>query len=272
MDWLKDKKNQPIVAAILAVIIVGVGVLLYFTVFSSGSSDTAGTDAGVPPDQQAMGTPAQSGPAPGANPAGTAPTAPAGTPAAPTTAAPPTTGAATAPAGQPATGAAVAAAPLETWRGDPFLPVGYKPPPKNRPKPRILDFPFITLPHPVSQQKLPPPVEKAQPIRRLAGVMLNGRVFAIIESNGKSDIVQPGQPLSDGLATVERIEADKVILKTIDKTPRYLVVRLASAPRRPSSTTSPTETVTPGGGPMGVPMYPSPGVRPMPRRPMGPPT
>ena len=225
MDWLKDKKNQPIVAAIAAVVIVGACVLLWLTVFSGSSSqapptETASTE-GMPTD--GMPSPMQPGGGPPPTTQGTMPGAATGAP--PQGAAP-----LQAVAQAPSTG------PLETYRGDPFLPVGYKPPPTGpRPKPPITDLPILNLgpwPKPPDKKLWPEP---AQPVRRLAGVMLNGRVYAIIESNGKSQIVQPGEPLQDGLATVERIEADKVILKTTSAAPRYLTVRLASSPRKPAS-------------------------------------
>jgi len=101
-----------------------------------------------------------------------------------------------------------------------------------------------------------------QPPRRMAGLILNDRIYAILETNGKTEIVQPGDMLSDRLAFVDRIEQDKVVLKTIDRKPKYLVVRLASAPRTNESLTNPTSA---GVGPAG-PMIPMPRGR---RGPMG---
>lgn len=231
MDWLRDKKNQPIVAAIAAVVIVGALVFLWLTVFRGPSSDTS-TDVsatgGAPMDQ---GMPTGGGP-PASQ--GTMPT-------------PPVDAAQPSPAsGGAQTGSAK---PMMTYRGDPFLPVGYKPPPIEKPTPPITDLPIFHFPPPPKPVKLELQPEPPQPVRRLAGVMLNGRVYAIIESSGnpRAQIVQPGEPLEDGLAIVERIEADKVILKTTGPVPRYLTVRLASSARRPTS--EPSVTVSPGGGP-----------------------
>ena len=84
----------------------------------------------------------------------------------------------------------------------------------------------------------PPPAaapEPAQPARRMAGLLLNDRVYAMIETGDKTEIVQPGQTLEDGLASVVRIEKDKVVLKTTSTPARYLLVRMAASP-----TSSPT--------------------------------
>lgn len=238
MDWLKDKKNQPIVALIAAVVIVGVAVFMYFTMFKSDSPDT-GTDTATMPDP-AMNTPA---PDPNAAPAASA---------------------------QPAVAVEVASAgPTEAYRSDPFLPIGYKPPPKNdgpRPKPHIYDLPIPPplFSYPSQGREITPVYEAPQPARRMAGLMLNGKVYAIIETNGASEIVQPGQQLKDGLATVEKIERDKIILKTTDDKPRYLTVTMAA--NRQSSAYSGGDS----GGSM--PSGPMPGP-PMPGgpRPGGPP-
>lgn len=244
MDWLKDKKNQPIVAGILAVVIVAAVVLVYMTQFRGSAPEMPATtgdmsaDGMAPPDSSGMMPPDTSG-APGAMPGapagGTAPGTPAAAPAAPA-------------------GVQMASAtPMETWRGDPFLPVGYKPPVKNKvkPKPRIIDFPFYKFPTP--PKELPPELvpEPQQPVRRMAGILLNDRVYAIIESNGQSEIVQPGDVLKDRLAKVEKIEADKVILKTTTDHPRYLVVRMASSPNANDTSMS---SGSPMGRPSGRPM------------------
>ncbi len=68
-------------------------------------------------------------------------------------------------------------------------------------------------------------------LRRMAGLLLNDRVFALIEENGKTEIVQPGQMLNDGLARVARIEKDKVILKTTGTPSRYITVTMAASPK-----------------------------------------
>ena len=265
MEWLKDKNNQPIVAGIAAVVIVGVLVFMYFTFIKKDSTTTTQTTAiplvGPQGRQAATGT-TQQQPGPGmAYPGMTAPGGVA--PTAATQAPPPPRR----DDGQPPI------QPMETWRDDPFFPVGYSPPPIGpRPKPPIRDFPFpIPTPIPkVVDPKLRP--EPAQPARRLAGVMqnTNGGIYAIIESRGESQVVQPGQRLEDGMAVVEKIETDSVLLKTIGERPRYLVVRLAAAPRTQTEIEEPETTgvYAPGPGmmPPALPRgIPPPGA-PMPRR------
>lgn len=139
---------------------------------------------------------------------------------------------------------------MEAWRSDPFLPVGYKAPKKRvvRKLP-IADFPFPTVLLPKTDIQKTEYQEAQQPVRRMAGLLLNKRVYAIIETNGSTEIVQPGQQLKDHLAVVEKIEQDKVILKTTDKKPRYIVVRMASSPKNDIGTGAVSgETGLIGGG------------------------
>lgn len=261
MDWLKDEKNQPIVAGILIGIIVIVGVCMWLFVFRKPAATPA------PVDQTAQTTPGTLG-APGMDGTmapGMAPGAPgdvAGATGQP--AASGTPGAAPAAATATATQVAAGGRPMETWRGDPFQPIGYKPPRPGQlqPKPHIRDFPFEALPNrskgPEDNKKETPEIQ--QPSRRMAGILLNDRVFAILEANGVSEVVQPGDRTKDGLATVQRIEADRVVLKTIDEKPRYITVRMAASPIVQTPVMSnPVNVGAPGmpGGRMG-PMAPMP--------------
>lgn len=235
MDWLKDKKNQPIIAIVAAVIIVGVLVfVLRPMIFGGGSSsDTSGE------------TPAAdtSGMQPSAGPNMAPPGAPTATPAAnPAGAAPAQSETQTAQASNGAT-------PMEKWRSDPFLPVGYKSPKKQAVrKLPIMDFPFPRIPIPKKDDDIVQIQDTVQPVRRMAGLLLNNRVYAIIEQNGTTQIVQPGTMLNDHLAVVEKIEQDKVILKTTGKNPRYLVVRMASSPQAESAVDSNAPANTPAVG------------------------
>lgn len=251
MDWLKDKKNQPIVALIAALVIVAVVVIMYFTMFKPDSTDT-GTDTSATTDPS-MGTSAPTDPAAAGQP---------GTPTAPAAA-----------GAQPAAGTATqvtSAAPTETYRSDPFLPIGYKPPKRDnvpRPKPPIWDLPIppaISVYPTIGGRDVRPVYESPQPARRMAGLMLNGKVYAIIESNGASEVVQPGDMLKDGLATVEKIERDKITLKTTDEKPRYLVVSMA-ANRQDSYSGGDSGGGMPGGGMPGGGMPGGGMPRPMPR-------
>ncbi len=234
MDWLKDKKNQPIVAAALAVIIIGVGVVVYFTMFAGKSAPTT-TDPTAPGASGGTAAPTTADMA--GYPPGTTPMPDAAMPGTPDATASPGAAAA-APAPTPPGGAV----PMEVSRSDPFLPAGYKPPPKNvpKPKPPIRDLPFGNWSQvPIKgREKLIP--DLVQPVRRMAGLIVSDRIYAIIETNGLSQIVQPGDVLDDRLAKVERIERDKVVLKTMDKVPKYITVRMTSAPRTASTVTPST--------------------------------
>ena len=75
------------------------------------------------------------------------------------------------------------------------------------------------------------PAEPVQPSRRKAGILLNGRIFEVIETNGKFGVVQPGDGLADRLAVVDRVERDRVILKTTSKNPRFITIRMAAGNR-----------------------------------------
>lgn len=258
MDWLKDKKNQPIVAAIACTLIVAGLVCAYL--FTRGPSADAPAPENLNAQAPAPDPTTQQQPAPQPSPGAPAPAAPAatGTPAA-----------GAAPAGTPAAGGknvkVASVMPMQTWRDDPFQPIGYKKPqgPKVKVNPPILDFPFERLPGieravagPKGHREKP---ELPQPQRRMAGILLNDRVYAIIESNGVSDVYQPGDTLKDRLASVEKIEPDRVILKTADDKPRYITVKMAAsphveaaasgaAPMTPSNPYGPT----PGGPPPGI--------------------
>jgi len=212
MDWLKDKKNQPIVAAIAALVIVGIGVFMWKMM--AGPAPSA--DESAPPADQMAMPPAD--PNAGAVQPGPAAAAPG----------------ATAAPGTVETKSGLK--PMEPWRSDPFLPVGYKPQAARKTKPKIPDLPlgalFTPPPRPTPDALKPEPV---QPIRRMAGLLLNERVYAIIETNGKAEVRSPGEKLNDGLAVVDRIERDKVVLKTTFKPSRYIVIRMAASPRTASS-------------------------------------
>lgn len=256
MEWLNDKKNQPIVAAIAIAVIVVVGFCIYWFGFRKPPADTS---AEMPSQTAATDS----------APAGTQPTAPVG-PGGP----PSTPGATPPPTGQPgvastpgAAGGQVATAtrtpgarvasitPMETWRPDPFQPIGYKPPSVVHVAPPIRDFPFEQLfrhrRKKVGGDEKP---EIQQPSRRMAGILLGDRVYAIIETNGATQVVQPGDYTTDRLAIVQRIEPDRVVLKTVDEKPRFVSVRMAASPtvQSPSGssmqgTPGPNSYVPPGG-------------------------
>lgn len=227
MDWLNDKKNQPIIIGAFVLILIVAGYVVWKTNFSSPSGSSSETVSNTPSPSGPMVQPT-----PGTTPTGAPMPTPGPVPGTPSAATP-------TPAG-PRPGAAMVATamPMETWRDDPFLPVGYKPPKHVvRPVPPIYDLPIPDLPRyhkTIIKEQADQVVQ--QPMRRMAGLLLSGRVYAILETNGKTEVRQPGDMLDDRLAMVDRIERDKVILKTVDKVPRYITVRMAGASRVDVST------------------------------------
>lgn len=265
MEWLQDRKNLPYVIGGVGVVIVAAGVFLLLQI--RGRSD----NLGPPTTQQAttdysggMATPSGTAavPSPSAvpGPAGTiAPTTSTGlaTPGAP--AAP-----AVAPASKPEAVVAANPVPIETWRADPFVPTSEGRPPRQPPRPRLeipmLDRLFAPKPKPVesiSDRLIP------LPPRRVAGILFSDRVSALIQTPDGWETVKPGGTLRDG-TIVERIERDRVVLRTVDKKPRLIEVRLAAST---IPVAQPQQGVggTPGGGTPGyspggfVPPYYRPG-------------
>lgn len=156
----------------------------------------------------------------------------------------------------------VAVTPMESYRGDPFAPANSRitvggvrakmnAPIADLPVPRISIRPVYGSGFGVSQ--VPPPV---QPSRRMSGLVLNNGVAAIVESNGHSEVVVPGQMLSDKLAVVKKIESNRVILKTIGDNPMEVVAGLTPSPSAsqinpPTAPGTPQPAARPA---MGVPM------------------
>lgn len=91
------------------------------------------------------------------------------------------------------------------------------------------------------EEVLPP-----QPMRRVAGIMWGTTVKAILETGGKTIIVQPGQPIPDERVRVESIEPTGLTLTTLDtKRPMSIRVNLAGSPaaqEEASSTAGGAET------------------------------
>ncbi len=276
-EWLKDKKNQPIVAGALILVLVVAVVVIYMTM-SGGSSSDSSQQVLNNSNSASNPTPPASSMPPGMN-SNRPPTS------APTNAAPGATGTSVAPnaklAGATPAGKA-GANPADKkvvkiasvlGRKDPFLPVNWTPP--KPPPPREADR--IQVPDTIDVmprwiQRIggapPPGGDLQQPPRRMAGLLLNGRIYAIIESNGSSELVQPGDTLKDGLAIVERIDRDKIVLKTTVGEKRYIIVRMASASKQEVTPSTPTNTrpnVGPNpwgpGGPVGLPRGPGGGTR-----------
>ncbi len=240
-EWLNDKKNQPIIIGGFVAIMLLVAGILYFTgAFGGGGGGTPDAAAPVAP-------------APGAPDAASAPDAMPPDPAAP--ASTPDTGGESAAAAAPAE----KQPPLEEFKADPFQPyVGPKPP---RTKPAFMG----KLPKPdirkVAPVVLKPEEQEAYiqpPQGRMAGIMKNDRVFAIIESTDatpKTAIVKPGDqyPFNSDFA-VDRILPDRVVLRTTKtKEPRFFDLPKSAGRVMPQLGAA---TRTPGGP---SPAIPDPG-------------
>lgn len=246
ISWVNDKKNLPIVIGGLAIIIVIIVVLLRMsgklgggkaketTEASSTTSSTTGT-------QGTSGTTPTTGTIPGMMPmmpgmGGTSGTEQAAAPAAPR----------------------IELQPMLPYRKDPFVQIGGQPTKRDEliaklpsmTHPRLAIMPINIQENTGSVENLPP-----QPKRRLAGILRNSRVSAILETNGEMDIVKPGSILDKGNSKVlvESIQKNSVILKTLDtKKPMRIVVSLMGSPNASNNDNS-TNT---GGGMPGNMMMP----------------
>ncbi len=258
-EWIEDPKNTPKVAAIFGVVLlVAVFIVLKsMGIIGKGGGNTAAVmpdmSGGMPPGQAMPGGPATS-PTPGPT---TAPTP------APTT---PTPGPAAGPAtGSPApAGPAVASnMPMLPYRKDPFLPFSGMPTKKDvmaliiptLRRPRIAPAPVVqTQLEQQAAEALPP-----QPFRRMAGVLWNGRVSAILETNGNTRIVKPGEEINEGgsRVRVESITPDSISLKTLDtRTPMTITVGMAGSVTGTSATGGKPVEASGGGGPEMMPNGP----------------
>lgn len=230
MQWLQDKKNLPFVIGGVVVIILAAGAFLFMQMKGPSPAPTPDQNASMPggmppgaggsPGMPTPGAPAMPGAAPAPMPGAPAAPATPGAPGAPTASAVPAS----------APGDATAAAgplPVERWRDDPFAPFtsGKKKRMQLRPK---LDVPMLARIFPPP----PPTVEdipalRPQPPRRVAGILFSDRINALIQTPDGWETVKPGDKLRDG-TLVERIERDRVVLRTNDDRPRLIEVRLAA--------------------------------------------
>ena len=229
--WIKDRKNLPIVAAgTLIIVVLAVLLSLRMTGMIGGGGQMS-SDADVPPYGGQPGMPQPGMPQPGVpGPGG---------PVYPGMPLPP--GGQLATPGAPQQAAAVPAsaklAPMLPYRKDPFLPLSGVPTKKDYiayilpslRRPRIAPAPvWRETGGEVEVTEVLPP----QPYRRMAGVLWNGRVSAILETNGETDIVRPGMDITRGNSRVrvESIQQDCIILKTLDtRTPMTIKVNMAGS-------------------------------------------
>jgi hypothetical protein len=215
MDWIKDPTNRIYVVTIGVLVIILIGAIIYFTSGSKGPAQP-GTMGGMGYGGKMAGA-GYGGKMGGGAGAGYESD----------------TGYGASGYGATTQQTVVVQNPIEPWRNDPFMPLGYKSQTKSQMKvmPRIYDLPF-TKEFTYTKRDTAPIYQVPQPLRRMSGILMNSRVYAIIETNGRSEIVKPGDPLKDGLATVLSIERDKVILKTTGPNPQLIEIRLSAAQRQ----------------------------------------
>ncbi len=205
MQWLQDKKNLPIVIVIFVLILGGVGFFFFkmmkpadpYADMGSGTDTTTSASAPDAPPVTTASVPVQTAPAPGA---GVVPVV-----------------------GKPM--------PKEKYAEDPFLPLGWKPAPKAiRQGPARLRIPYVPPVFLPPAPKVDADVAKymSQPPRRVAGIIYSQRVSALLQTPDGWETVRPGDKLRDG-TRVERIERDRVVLRTTDVKPRFIEVKLAAA-------------------------------------------
>lgn len=223
--WLQDKKNLPIVGAGAGVILI---LVILFLLKMTGAIGGGQNTASVMPPSGGSGA---TSPGP---PGGGAPLSAAGAPGMPGSTSPGAMPGAT-PGGSATASAAAKQDPMLPYRSDPFQPFAVR-------KIQRRDIIEALIPV-VSRQRIakstkPMSISPAsfsettdtlspQPSRRMAGVLIGGKISAILETNGEVDIVTPGMEISRGNSRVrvESIESDQIILKTLD-TSRPMIIKV----------------------------------------------
>ena len=228
--WLQDRKNLPIVLAGTGIVLVlAILLILKMNGVIGGGRSAMMPQPGMPeapaPPQSGMPAPPAAGmPAMPAQPE--MPGAPTGVPGA----------APTAPAAQAQAGAVAKLAPMLPYRKDPFLPLFGIPKTNDviaallpsLSHPRLAPASVVSRAEIAAAEEVLPP----QPFRRMSGVLWNGKVAAILETNGETDVVRPGMELTKGNSRVrvESIQPDCIILKTLDTTtPMTIRVNMAGS-------------------------------------------
>jgi len=235
--WFSDKKNLPIIIA-AAVVIVLILAFVLFRVMGQSSGTSTGTISSTSTTTMASSSSSTAPTSGGRMVPGigwvsdAAPSKPSGDSS--------TTANSSAPKD-------TSTEPLFPYRKDPFVPLQGSP---TRTKvletflPQVQHYQF---PRPVQPVRLPsiakvvestPEVLPPQPMRRMAGILVNGRVSAILETNGESDIVYPGMELTRGNShvRVDSISSDEIVLRTLDtRKPFTIRVGLSGAISLPSS-------------------------------------
>lgn len=244
MQWLQDKKNLPIVIGLVVVVIAAAVFFLIKQISGGGGGDNFGT----PPAEssaQMQTTPSDGSLAPvsGQGDSATVAQAPAAPPVVggttPSLSSTPGKG-----AGDTGEEAGTPGTPGERWRLDPFADSATE----------RKDKPVVRLRVPMPSRLFPPTIKPPaaveqltpQPPRRVAGILHGDRVNALIQTPDGWEVIRPGERLKDG-SIVERIERDRVILKTVSGKPEYVEVRLAASLSQIESSAMPTPGNMPGG-------------------------
>ena len=228
MDWLKDKKNLPIVAGLAAfVILIAAGFAAYtMGVFNGGGSGTnsVATSAGRYPGGAPGGAPGAVGYPGGAPGAVGYPGAPSRVPTAvrqvPTR---PVAGAvASAKPGATSTNPMVGADPFalpnarKTASAAAVLKVAYAMRPSLRDTLPPMDLYTLHAPRPEASSNFRPPTggDQLPANTRVSGIVnAADGIFAVVEINGDARTVKPGDDLPDG-SKVASIQATSVTLHT----------------------------------------------------------
>ena len=228
MDWLKDKKNLPIVAGLAAfVILIAAGFAAYtMGVFNGGGSGgtSVATSASLYPGAPAGGAPGAVGYPGGAPGAVGYPGAPSRVPTVarqvPTR---PVAGAvASAKPGATSTNPMVGADPFalpnahKTVSKDSALKVAYAMRPSLRDTLPPMDLYTLHAPRPEASSNFRLPVggDQLPANTRVSGIVnAADGIFAVVEINGDARTVKPGDDLPDG-SKVASIQATSVTLHT----------------------------------------------------------
>ena len=228
MDWLKDKKNLPIVAGLAAfVILIAAGFAAYtMGVFNGGGSGgtSVATSASLYPGAPAGGAPGAVGYPGGAPGAVGYPGAPSRVPmVARQVPARPVAGAvASAKPGATSTNPMVGADPFalpsahKTVSKDSALKVAYAMRPSLRDTLPPMDLYTLHAPRPEASSNFRLPVggDQLPANTRVSGIVnAADGIFAVVEINGDARTVKPGDDLPDG-SKVASIQATSVTLHT----------------------------------------------------------
>jgi hypothetical protein len=260
MDFLNDKKNQPIIIGVTIAIVLAVGVFLYLqnrpqqpeamqgqTDLGASPAPADGTSAATPPAQTGTPAPDQTGQAPP-----------------PPTGVTPAPAAAGVPAGAPVGSRTVAVKPMEKFRPDPFAAL-WRPKvmgPKVAPPREAIPYPtWLIIPKKapvVKQDNTGGEAIDTRP-RRMAGVMFGNTVSAILETGSETLVVRPGDVVENSTMRVEKIEPTRIVLKSLAPgRARYVDVKMAAGLGSPitnvagptaASPTAPTPRPTTPGPP-----------------------